>query len=101
LWPITGFRPVLTWTSAADTPQAVRAVLGAQRADPGTWVVPAEATFRRTLACVDPVALAGVLGAWLAARDRPGPGRCPRRATASTSPTSLAASSARSPGLLP
>ena len=69
---------------AADTPQAVRAALGARRADPGTWVVPAEATFRRTLARVDPVALAGVLGAWLAARDRPGPGpgRCPRRAAA-------------------
>jgi len=62
----------------------VRAALGARRADPGTWVVPAEATFRRTLARVDPVALAGVLGAWLAAHDRPGPGpdRCPRRAVA-------------------
>ena len=69
---------------AADTPQAVQAALGARRADPGTWVVPAEATFRRTLARVDPVALAGVLGAWLAARDRPGPGpgRCPGRAVA-------------------
>jgi predicted transposase YbfD/YdcC len=70
---------------AADTPQAVRAALGARRADPGTWV-PAEATFRRTLARVDPVALAGVLGAWLAAHDRPGPGpgpdRCPGRAVA-------------------
>jgi hypothetical protein len=34
-------------------------------------VVPAEATIRRALARVDPTALAAVIGAWLADRDRP------------------------------
>jgi hypothetical protein len=35
-------------------------------------VVPAETTIRRTLAWVDPEALAAVIGAWLVDRDRPG-----------------------------
>jgi hypothetical protein len=34
-------------------------------------VVPCEATIRRTLARLDPEALAGVIGAWLADRDHP------------------------------
>jgi predicted transposase YbfD/YdcC len=56
---------------AADAPQPVRAALGARRDAPDRWVVPAEATIRRTLGRVDPTALAAVLGAWLADRDRP------------------------------
>jgi predicted transposase YbfD/YdcC len=57
---------------AADTPQPVRAALGACRGAPDRWVVPAEATIRRALARVDPTALAAMIGAWLADRDRPG-----------------------------
>ena len=56
---------------AADAPQPVRAALGARRDAPDGWVVPAEATIRRALARVDPTALAAVIGAWLADRDRP------------------------------
>jgi hypothetical protein len=56
---------------ATDTPQPVRAALGARR-DPlsGRWAVPAEATIRRTLARLDAEALAAALGAWLSDRDR-------------------------------
>jgi predicted transposase YbfD/YdcC len=54
---------------AADVPQPVRAALGARRDAPDRWVVPAETTIRRTLARVDPTALAAVLGTWLADRD--------------------------------
>jgi predicted transposase YbfD/YdcC len=57
---------------ATDTPQPVRAALGARRDGPSRWVVPAEATIRRALARVDPTALAAVLGTWLADRDHPG-----------------------------
>jgi DDE_Tnp_1-associated len=57
---------------AADTPQPVRAALGARRDAPDRWVVPAEATIRRTLVRVDPDLLAAVSGAWLADRGRPG-----------------------------
>jgi hypothetical protein len=65
---------------AADAPQPVRAAFGARRDAPDRWVVPTEATIRRTLARVDPTALAAVIGAWLADRDRPGrPGQQPRR----------------------
>src|SRR5829696_5878909 len=60
---------------AADAPQPVRAALGARRDAPDRWVVPAEATIRRTLARVDPTALAAVLGTWLVDRD----GRAPQR----------------------
>jgi predicted transposase YbfD/YdcC len=56
---------------AQDAPQPVRAALGARRDAPDRWVVPTEATIRRTLARVDPTALAAVIGAWLADRDRP------------------------------
>jgi predicted transposase YbfD/YdcC len=56
---------------AADAPQPVRAALGARRDAPDRWAVPAEATIRRTLARLDPEALAGVVGAWLADRDHP------------------------------
>jgi predicted transposase YbfD/YdcC len=65
---------------AADAPQPVRAAFGARRDAPNRWVVPTETTIRRTLARVDPTALAAVIGAWLADRDRPGrPGQQPRR----------------------
>jgi predicted transposase YbfD/YdcC len=60
---------------AADAPQPVRAALGT-RHDPRTgrwvWAVPTETTIRRTLARVDPEALAAAIGAWLADRDQPG-----------------------------
>jgi hypothetical protein len=52
----------------------VRAALGTRR-DPRTgrwvWAVPTETTIRRTLARVDPEALAAAIGAWLADRDQP------------------------------
>jgi DDE_Tnp_1-associated len=60
---------------AADAPQPVRAALGT-RHDPRSgrwvWAVPSETTIRRTLARVDPEALAAAIGALLADRDRPG-----------------------------
>jgi hypothetical protein len=59
---------------AADAPQPVRAALGVRRGAPGHFAVPAEATIRRTLACLDPGALAGAIGAWLTDRN------CGRRA---------------------
>jgi hypothetical protein len=58
---------------AADAPQPVRAALGARRAAPDRWVVPSEATIRRTLGRLDPNQFAAVIGAWLADRDRFGP----------------------------
>jgi predicted transposase YbfD/YdcC len=70
---------------AADAPQPVRAALGT-RHDPRTgrwvWAVPTETTIRRTLARVDPEALAAAIGAWLADRDRPGQPGQHRRAVA-------------------
>jgi hypothetical protein len=48
---------------AADSPQPVRTALGARRDAPDRWVVPAEATIRRTLARMDPDLLAAVTGA--------------------------------------
>jgi predicted transposase YbfD/YdcC len=56
---------------AADVPQLVRVALGARRDAPAHWVVPSEATIRRTLARLDAKTLAEVIGAWLADRDRP------------------------------
>jgi hypothetical protein len=56
---------------AADAPQLVRVALGARRDAPAHWVVPSEATIRRRLARLDAEALAEVIGAWLADRDRP------------------------------
>src|SRR6266511_4040984 len=43
----------------------------ARRDAPDHWAVPAEATIRRTLARLDPDALATAIGAWLADRDHP------------------------------
>jgi predicted transposase YbfD/YdcC len=69
---LTGARSVTAIAEwAADAPQPVRAALGTRRDGPNHWVVPAEATIRRTLARVDATALAAVLGAWLTDRDRP------------------------------
>ncbi len=69
---LTGARSVAATAEwAADAPQPVRAALGARRDAPNHWVVPAEATIRRTLERLDPTALAAALGAWLADRDRP------------------------------
>ena len=70
---LTGARSITAIAEwAADTPQPVRAALGARRDAPDRWVVPAEATIRRTLGRVDPDLLAAAIGAWLADRDRPG-----------------------------
>jgi predicted transposase YbfD/YdcC len=55
---------------AADTPQPVRAALGARRDRPDHYSVPAEATIRRTLSRLDADAVATAIGAWLADRDR-------------------------------
>jgi len=65
------FAAIAEW--AADADQPVRAALGTHR-DPltGRWAVPAEATVRRTLARLDPEALAAAIGAWLADRDHAG-----------------------------
>jgi predicted transposase YbfD/YdcC len=63
------FAAIAEW--AADTPQAVRAVLGARREAPQYWAAPSEATIRRTLARLDADALAGALGVWLADRNGP------------------------------
>jgi predicted transposase YbfD/YdcC len=69
---LTGARSMVAIAEwAADTPQPVRAALGARRDAPDRWVVPAEATIRRTLARVDPDRLAAVIGLWLADRERP------------------------------
>jgi predicted transposase YbfD/YdcC len=62
------FAAIAEW--AADAPQPIRAALGARRDAPDHWAVPAETTIRRTLARLDADALAAVVGAWLAARDR-------------------------------
>ncbi len=67
---------------AADSPQPVRAALGARHHTPGHFAVPAEATIRRTLARLDPDALATAIGAWLDDRDRPRPAGSRRRAVA-------------------
>jgi predicted transposase YbfD/YdcC len=55
---------------ATDTPQPIRAALGARRDAPDHWAVPAEATIRRTLGRLDAQAMAAVVGAWLCDRDR-------------------------------
>ena len=56
---------------AAGAPQLVRVGLGARHDAPAHWVVPSEATIRRTLARLDAETLGEVIGAWLADRDRP------------------------------
>jgi predicted transposase YbfD/YdcC len=53
---------------AADTPQSVRAALGARHHAPGHYSVPSETTIRRTLGRLDPDALATAVGAWLCDR---------------------------------
>jgi predicted transposase YbfD/YdcC len=76
---LTGARSIAAIAEwAADTPQPVRAALGARR-DPltGRWTVPTETTIRRTLARLDPETFAAVVGAWLADRDQPGQRRRP------------------------
>jgi DDE family transposase len=55
---------------AADAPGPVRAALGARQQAPGVFAVPAEATIRRTLGRLDPDAVAGAIGAWLADQQR-------------------------------
>jgi hypothetical protein len=70
---LTGARSITAIAEwAADTPQPVRAALGARRDAPDRWVVPTETTIRRTFARLDAEALAAAIGAWLADRDRPG-----------------------------
>jgi predicted transposase YbfD/YdcC len=74
---------------AADAPGPVLAALGTRR-DPltGAFTPPAEATVRRVLARIDPDALDGVIGRWLASQpppppaSRPPPPRRPHRAVA-------------------
>ena len=69
---LAGARPmtaIAEW--AADTPQSVRAALGARRESPDHYSVPAETTIRRALGRLDPQALATAIGAWLGDRDRP------------------------------
>jgi hypothetical protein len=62
------FTAIAEW--AADAPQPVRAALGARRdALSGCWVVPTEATIRRTLGRLDAHVLAAAVGAWLSDRD--------------------------------
>jgi hypothetical protein len=68
---VTPSREVAIAEWANDTPQPVRAALGARRDAPDRWAVPAKATIRRTLGRLDPDRLAEVIGAWLADRDRP------------------------------
>jgi predicted transposase YbfD/YdcC len=65
------FAAIAEW--AADTDQAVRAALGTWQ-DPltGHRRVPTETTIRRTLARLEPDAVAAVIGAWLVDRDDPG-----------------------------
>jgi hypothetical protein len=67
---------------AADSPQPVRAALAARQQAPGHWSAPAEATIRRTLARLDPDALAAAVGAWLADRQPQGRAASQRRAVA-------------------
>jgi predicted transposase YbfD/YdcC len=63
------FAAIAEW--AADAPQPVRAALGARREAPDHWVVPSEATIRRSLSRLDAEVLARVIGAWLADHGRP------------------------------
>jgi predicted transposase YbfD/YdcC len=82
---LTGARSIAAIAEwAADTPQPVRAALGARRDAPDHFAVPAEATIRRTLSRLDADALAAAVGAWLADRERgrPRPTASRRRAVA-------------------
>jgi predicted transposase YbfD/YdcC len=86
---------------AADTPQEVRAALGARQQAPGCFGVPAEATIRRTLARLDADALAGVIGAWLADQQPQGRAASRRRAVAVDSKTVRGARTAGGDGRPP
>jgi predicted transposase YbfD/YdcC len=68
---------------AADAPQPVLAALGVRR-DPlrGAYQPPCEATVRRVLARVDPNALDGAIGRWLADQQPPPTAWSGRRAVA-------------------
>jgi DDE_Tnp_1-associated len=67
---LTGARSVAAVAEwASDTPQPVRAALGARREAPDRYSAPSEATIRRTLVCLDAEVLVGVIGAWLANRE--------------------------------
>jgi DDE_Tnp_1-associated len=75
------FAAIAEW--AADTPQPIRAALGA-RHDPlaDGFLVPTETTIRRTLGRLDAHALPAAVGDWLVARDRhdhPAPAQRPRQ----------------------
>ncbi|MFL5795055.1 MAG: ISAs1 family transposase [Actinomycetota bacterium] len=78
---------------ATDAPQPIRAAFGARRDAPDHWAVPAEATIRRTLARLDPEALAAAIGAWLTGRS-PSPSPSRRRAVAVDGKTLRAAKQA-------
>ena len=74
------FAAIAEW--AADTPQPIRAALGARHDPLAGFLVPTEATIRRTLGRLDAHALAAAVGDWLVARDRhdhPAPAQRPRQ----------------------
>jgi DDE_Tnp_1-associated len=65
------FAAIAEW--AADAPQPIRAAVGARRdALTGCFLVPSEATIRRTLSRLDAEALAAAIAAWLCDRDHRG-----------------------------
>jgi predicted transposase YbfD/YdcC len=65
------FAAIAEW--AADAPQPILAALGARRdALTGCFLVPSEATIRRTLSRLDAEALAAAIAAWLCNRDHRG-----------------------------
>jgi DDE_Tnp_1-associated len=80
----TSIAAIAEW--AADTPQQVRAALGARHHTPGHLAVSAEATIRRTLARLDADALAAAVGAWLADQEGAAPAASRRRAVAVDGP---------------
>jgi DDE_Tnp_1-associated len=84
----TSIAAIAEW--AADTPQQVRAALGARHHTPGHLAVSAEATIRRTLARLDADALAAAVGSGWPTRRVPHPqpaggGPSPSTARAATS----------------
>jgi hypothetical protein len=83
---------------AADAPQPVRAALGARHYPPGHCTVPAEATIRRMLSRLDPDTVAGAIGAWLADRDRDGPGPATCRRAVAVDGKTLRGARAATPG---
>jgi hypothetical protein len=67
---------------AADTPQSVRAALGARCDAPDHYSVPAETTIRRALGRLDPQALATAIGPGLATATAPSSAAKQSRSTA-------------------